>query len=113
LTLDTPEGEYTLRTEWLVGCDGARSAVRKLENLRFSGKSFETRFVIADFYIELDEPVGRRCYFEPPWLPEGSVLLHKAPFNIWRLDYQVPAHLSDEEAIDRDRIKAEIDAHLK
>lgn len=112
LTLDTPEGEYSLRTEWLVGCDGARSSVRKLENLRFTGKSFETRFVIADFKIDLDEPVGRRCYFEPPWLPDGAALLHKAPLGVWRLDYQVPPDLSDEEAIDRDRIKAEIDSHL-
>lgn len=112
LTLDTPEGEYSLSADWVVGCDGARSTVRKLMNLRFEGNSFETRFVIADFKIDLDAPVGRRCYFEPPWLPGLTVIMHKTPLGVWRLDYQVPAHLSDEQALDPERIAADIRSHL-
>lgn len=112
LTLDTPEGEYRLQAEWVVGCDGARSTVRKLQGLRFEGQSFESRFVIADFNIDLDEPFGRRCYFEPPWLPGHSALMHRAPGGVWRLDYQVPDEVSDEEALDPERITAHINAHL-
>lgn len=112
LTLDTPEGEYQLQAEWVVGCDGARSTVRKLQNLRFEGQSFESRFVIADFNIDMDEPFGRRCYFEPPWLPGHNALLHKAPGGVWRLDYQVPAEVSDEEALEPERIRSHIQAHL-
>jgi 2-polyprenyl-6-methoxyphenol hydroxylase-like FAD-dependent oxidoreductase len=33
---------------WLVGCDGAHSAVRKLAGLTFEGKSYPLAFVIAD-----------------------------------------------------------------
>lgn len=113
LTLDTPEGEYRLQSEWVVGCDGARSTVRKLQGLRFEGQSFESRFVIADFNIELDDPFGRRCYFEPPWLPGHTALMHRAPGGVWRLDYQVPDDVSDEEALDPDRIASHIEAHLK
>jgi 3-(3-hydroxy-phenyl)propionate hydroxylase len=112
LTLDTPQGEYVLRADWLAACDGARSSVRRLQGLRFEGKSYESRFVIADFNMALDEPPGRRCYFEPPWLPGHTVLMHKAPKGVWRLDYQVPADVSDEEALDRDRICGHIRAHL-
>lgn len=112
LTLDTPEGEYALHADWVVGCDGARSTVRRLMNLRYDGKSFESRFVIADFRIDLDEPVGRRCYFEPPWLPGQTAIMHKTPLGVWRLDYQVPAHLSDDEALRPERIAADIRAHL-
>lgn len=112
LTLDTPEGEYRTRAQWVVGCDGARSAVRRLQGLRFEGNSFESRFVIADFKIDIDAPAGRRCYFDPPWLPGHSALLHKAPFGVWRLDYQVPADVNDEEALDPARIQAHIQAHL-
>jgi 4,5-epoxidase len=36
------------RAPWLVGCDGAHSAVRKLAGLTFEGKSYPLSFVIAD-----------------------------------------------------------------
>ncbi|MEZ5653441.1 MAG: FAD-dependent monooxygenase [Burkholderiaceae bacterium] len=112
LELDTPEGPYVLESDWLVACDGARSAVRQMQGLRFEGQSFESRFLIADFNIEIDSPNGRRCYFDPPWLPGQSVLMHKAPHGVWRLDYQVPKDVSDEQALDRDRIREQIQAHL-
>ena len=88
------------------------AAVRKLQGLRFEGESFESRFVIADFKIDIDVPAGRRCYFDPPWLPGHSALLHKAPFGVWRLDYQVPDDVSDEQALDSQRIHEHIQAHL-
>lgn len=112
LQLDTPEGPYALRAAWVVGCDGARSTVRKLMGLRYEGQSFEGRFVIADFQIDLDEPAGRRCYFDPPWLPGQTALVHKTPLGVWRLDYQVPEGVSDEEALDPERIRSHIQAHL-
>lgn len=112
LTLDTPQGEYRLQADWVAACDGARSSVRRLQGLRFEGKSYESRFVIADFNIEIDEPPGRRCYFEPPWLPGHTVLVHKAPKDVWRFDYQVPADVSDEEALDPVRLTSHIQAHL-
>ena len=113
LTLDTPEGPYRLNAQWVVGCDGARSTVRRLMNLRYDGNSFESRFVIADIQLDLDEPVGRRCYFEPPWLPGQTAIMHRAPLGVWRLDYAVPEHLSDEEALDPERIAKDVNAHLK
>jgi 3-(3-hydroxy-phenyl)propionate hydroxylase len=113
LTLDTPQGEYRLNAQWVVGCDGARSTVRRLMNLRYDGKSFESRFVIADIKMDLDEPVGRRCYFEPPWLPGQTAIMHRAPLGVWRVDYAVPEHLSDEEALDPERLAGDVNAHLK
>ena len=112
MTLDTPEGEYRLNAQWVVGSDGARSAVRRLQGLRFEGQSYESRFVIADFAIDIDEPAGRRCYFDPPWLRGHSALMHKAPFGVWRLDYQVPENVSDEDALDAKRIHSHIQSHL-
>lgn len=35
-------------TPWLVGCDGARSAVRKALGMAFDGGVYEERFVLAD-----------------------------------------------------------------
>ncbi len=112
LDIDTPQGPYRLDADWVVACDGARSSLRRLQGLRFEGRSYESRFVIADIRIALDEPAGRRCYFEPPWLPGHTALMHKAPLGVWRLDYQVPADVSDEVALDRERIRSQVEAHL-
>ncbi|CAM5405493.1 FAD-dependent monooxygenase [Eoetvoesiella caeni] len=112
LSLDTPDGEYQIEAEWLAACDGGRSTVRKLQQLRFEGVSFESRFLIADFTSDMDEPPGRRCYFDPPWLRGQTVLMHKAPRGVWRLDYRVPDDVSDEEAMDPKRIASHIQSQL-
>mgnify|MGYP003352311715 CR=1 FL=1 len=60
LEVDTPEGPYSLPTEWLVAADGARSAIRSLLDLKLEGASYEGRFVIADIRIDLPLPTERR-----------------------------------------------------
>ncbi|MFM8548072.1 MAG: FAD-dependent monooxygenase [Betaproteobacteria bacterium] len=112
LGLDTPEGAYELRCDWLVASDGARSTIRQLQGLRYEGRSYAGRFVIIDFNIELDAKIARRCYFDPPWLPDLSGLCQKSPYGVWRLDYQVPDDISDEEALDDQRLRSHVQAHL-
>ncbi|HZD88715.1 MAG TPA: FAD-dependent monooxygenase, partial [Pseudolabrys sp.] len=48
LTIETPDGPYTLDTDWLIAADGARSTTRDLLGLTFSGVTFEDKFLIAD-----------------------------------------------------------------
>lgn len=43
-----------LRAAWLVGCDGAHSAVRKLLALPFEGETYEDEFVLGDVKIAWD-----------------------------------------------------------
>jgi 2-polyprenyl-6-methoxyphenol hydroxylase-like FAD-dependent oxidoreductase len=40
VTLDTPDGQTRMRSDWLVGADGARSAVRHLLDLPFEGHTW-------------------------------------------------------------------------
>jgi 3-(3-hydroxy-phenyl)propionate hydroxylase len=44
LTIETPEGAYRLDADWLIAADGARSTVRGLLGLGFSGVTFEDSF---------------------------------------------------------------------
>src|SRR5918994_4521709 len=48
LTIETPDGPYTLAADWIVAADGARSTLRRLLGLDFVGEVFEDRFLIAD-----------------------------------------------------------------
>lgn len=91
LTLDTPEGEYTLAARWLVACDGGRSAVRRFMGLRLDGVGFEGKFVITDFRAkDMNLSTERRAFFDPPWLMGNTVIVHRQPNDIWRFDYRVP-----------------------
>lgn len=45
-----------VRAGWLVGCDGAHSAVRHLAELEFAGAAYEQSFLLADLEIAWDAP---------------------------------------------------------
>jgi 3-(3-hydroxy-phenyl)propionate hydroxylase len=89
LTVDTPDGPYTLETDHLVACDGARSDIRTMLSLDFDGELFEERFLIADIEMQGDFPSERRFWFQPNFHPGQSALLHKQPDNIYRIDLQL------------------------
>ncbi|MCB2016362.1 MAG: FAD-dependent monooxygenase, partial [Hydrogenophaga sp.] len=112
LEVDTPEGPYTLQADWLVAADGARSAVRAQMDLKLEGASYEGRFVIADIRVDLPMPTERLAFFDPDWNPGNTILMHREPHGIWRLDYQLPPGETPEDALQPESIKARIDAQL-
>jgi 3-(3-hydroxy-phenyl)propionate hydroxylase len=56
LQVETPDGIYTLETDWLVVADGARSGIRRMMDLEIEGKIFMDRFLIADVVMKADFP---------------------------------------------------------
>ncbi|MFI1538294.1 FAD-dependent monooxygenase [Streptomyces anandii] len=55
----TAEGEEReLRAEFLVGCDGAHSVVRKGLGLPFEGGAFPEEYMLADVELDWDLPAG-------------------------------------------------------
>lgn len=89
LRVETPDGAYTLRTGWLVAADGARSPLRHMLGLEIDGKIFMDRFLIADVVMQADFPAERWFWFDPPFHPGQSVLLHKQADQVWRIDFQL------------------------
>ena len=111
--VDTAEGEYTLQADWLVAADGGRSPIRTALDLKLEGASYEGFFVIADIKIDLPLPTERLAYFDPEWNPGNTILMHREPHGIWRIDYQLPEGEAPEEALRPESLKARIDAQLK
>ena len=89
LTIATPDGEHRLEADWLVACDGSRSAVRRHLGLESKGRSFRDRFLIADVRMTHDAPAERWFWFDPAFHPNQSVLLHRQPDGVWRIDFQL------------------------
>ncbi len=113
LRVDTEACEYDLDADWVVATDGARSPVRNMTDLRMEGDSYEGRFVIADIRVKLDLPTERLAFFDPPWNPGNTVLMHREPHDIWRVDYRLPDGETPEDALRPESLKARIDAQLE
>ena len=113
LTVDTPEGEYALEAGWLVAADGGRSDIRTMLGLKLEGASYEGFFVIADIRIDLPLPTERLAFFDPVWNPGNTILMHREPHGIWRVDYQLPPGEKPEDALRPESLKARIDAQLE
>src|SRR6478609_5523661 len=89
LTVETPEGFYHLRADYVVACDGARSSLRQMVGAEFTGQVFEDQFLIADVKMTAEFPAERWFWFDPPFHAGRSALLHRQPDGIWRIDLQL------------------------
>ncbi len=105
-------GTYTLGADWLVGCDGGQSFVRKALGLVLEGTAYEGRYVIIDIELHSTHPTERRAWFDPPWNPGSTVLMHRQPDDIWRIDYQLRVGQSTEEALQPAAIAEFVQRHL-
>lgn len=89
LAVDTPDGRYALHARYVIAADGAHSPMRHALGLESHGRSFKDRFLIADVKMKAPFPAERWFWFDPPFHPNQSVLLHRQPDNIWRIDFQL------------------------
>ena len=113
LQLETAQGPYALRADWLVACDGARSAVRQATGLRFSGSTYDGTYIIVDIHLKSDHPTERRAWFDPPTNPGSTILMHRQPRDIWRVDYQLRDDEDPEEAVKPENVLPRVRSHLE
>jgi 3-(3-hydroxy-phenyl)propionate hydroxylase len=116
LHISTQDGPYTLRTDWLIVADGARSPMRRMLGLDIAGKVFQDRFLIADVLLSEElfaaENTERRFWFNPPFHPEQSALMHREADGVWRIDFQLGWDVDPELEKQPERVKPRIRAML-
>lgn len=112
LTVTTPEGEYRLTCDYLLVADGANSPIRSSLGLESKGQVFNDQFLIADIVMHADFPSERWFWFDPPFHPNQSVLLHRQADNVWRIDFQLGTDADPEEAKKPENIEPRIKAML-
>ncbi|MFE2376530.1 FAD-dependent monooxygenase [Streptomyces sp. NPDC059398] len=96
-----PQGTWW-RGSHLVGCDGARSTVRKLLGIRFPGRTAVERHAVAALRTELPWPGEALLHRLPPWRTGGEeVTARPLPDDVWRIDWLLPprAELVTPEAL--------------
>ncbi|UHL63462.1 FAD-dependent oxidoreductase [Paralcaligenes sp. KSB-10] len=113
LNIVEAEQTYRLEADWVLASDGGRSLMREALGLQLEGTAYEGRYVIADIALESALPTERLAWFDPPSNPGSTLLMHKQPDNIWRIDYQLRDDEDPEEAVKPENVLPRVQAHLE
>ncbi len=101
-----------MRADWVVACDGGRSTIREALGLKLTGTTYEGRYVIVDIELESERATERLAYFDPPSNPGSTVLVHKQPDNVWRIDYQLRDDEDPEAAVKPENVMPRVQSVL-
>jgi 3-(3-hydroxy-phenyl)propionate hydroxylase len=112
LTVTNDLGDYKIDADWLVAADGGQSFIRKSLGLKLEGQAFNGKFVIVDIELHSPFPTERRAWFDCACNPGSTMLMHKQPDNIWRIDYQIPDDADLDAAIQEANVRPVVERHL-
>jgi len=95
LTVTTAQGEKQFVADWLVGADGASSAVRRLLDLAFEGMTWPDKFVSTNVRADLGSAGMKIANWriDPVY---GAVIARYSDDNLWRFTFTEDAELPDE-----------------
>ena len=110
--IGTVSGNYQVEAEWVIACDGSKSPVRHMLGLDFEGRIFEDNFLIADVKFKEERPSERWFWFDPPFNPGRSALLHKQPDDVWRLDFQLGWDIDRDACVKPENVEPFVRAML-
>ncbi|WP_144141920.1 FAD-dependent oxidoreductase [Paraburkholderia sp. BCC1884] len=112
LALTTGETHWHMDADWVVACDGGRSTIREALGLKLTGTTYEGRYVIVDIDLQSERATERLAYFDPPSNPGSTVLVHKQPDNVWRIDYQLRDDEDPEAAVKPENVMPRVQSVL-
>jgi 3-(3-hydroxy-phenyl)propionate hydroxylase len=115
-TIEAPDGPEQCRFDYIVGCDGGRSIVRKLADIDFEGFTWPERFIkIGTTFDFLTTGRGycTRNYFSDPdeWLNLFKVKGPGEP-GIWRGIFPTRVDETDEEALSPEGVQRRLQKFL-
>ncbi|KAK2057696.1 FAD/NAD(P)-binding domain-containing protein [Colletotrichum caudatum] len=96
--VETPEGQSRIEADYVVGCDGAHSTVRKsLFGSDFPGKTWDVQLVSTDTYYDLEKKFG---FTHANFVSHPKNFFIAAKLNnegLFRITYAEPGDMSYEE----------------
>ncbi|MET4637291.1 FAD-dependent monooxygenase [Mycetocola sp. 2940] len=90
--------------DWLIGADGAGSAVRNSLGIAFEGVTYPERFLVASTTHDFLEDYDDLAYVSYVYDPDDWGVLLRTP-NHWRVLFPIAEDETDEEALDPARVE--------
>ncbi|MEO6387270.1 MAG: FAD-dependent monooxygenase [Croceibacterium sp.] len=100
VTAQTPEGPLELRARYVVGADGAGSAVRGALGLSFDGMTWPERFVATNLTHDFESG----GYWQSTMVVDaqwGAVIVKITREGLWRCTYMEDAALPEDSYLER------------
>ena len=107
MVCDTSAGEQRFFARYAVGCDGARSAVRKHLGLGFEGETFPENVILAATDFPFHEHMAGLSTINYCWKENGTFSLLRLP-NLWRVSLYPDEGESMEAALETDAIERKL-----
>lgn len=98
LSVETPDGTYSLEADWVIDASGHASTVRQSLGLLTQGELGEDRWCISDVRFRKDLPAERWTWVEAPFNENRAVWQHLMADGVWRMDYQMLPNTDPQEA---------------
>ena len=112
LELSTPGGVEKMTADYVIGCDGGRSTVRKLADIEFDGFTYPEKFIkIAtsfDFGTVNSNLVLRNYFSDPREWCNLFKVRGKQPPGLWRAIFPIPDDEDETTALSPERIEARL-----
>jgi len=100
ISVQTAQGAETLEADWLIGCDGARSEVRKAMGVEFEGFTWDDTFMATNVIYDFD-----KHGYAPSTMvadPDHWCVIAKIDDNnLWRIAYGEDSSSTEEERLAR------------
>jgi len=98
LTVETPDGIYTLRAQYVVAADGAHSVLREQLGAKDAASAlFDNHWCIADVKMPGSPGAVRKAFLDAPQNDGGAIWYHQMADGIWRTDWLI-SHYDDPDA---------------
>lgn len=105
--IETPGGQERIVTPYLLGADGAGSAVRKALDIPFEGVTYEERFLLVGTTVPIDQFLTDIAYVNYISDPEEFLFILRVP-EAWRVLYPIPPDVLTEAALDEERVQRQL-----
>lgn len=105
LTVETPQGNYSLKAEHVVDATGLHSKFRGWCGVGVQRKAGDDRWCIADVRFKEHPPVERHTWIEAPFNENRAVWQHLMADDVWRLDYQMAPNCDMQEVAREDTVR--------